>query len=150
MENRNGGDDGLAARQAQRTWALTLEQIPTRFGRLVYLASLRNANSGAYKHHGLAQAFGAEQAERTIRLSHEAAFAEWLSADLGVQHQDLLSYLAGVGGDSAAVLETWGVLAPYKTLPPAAAGDAERMLYETDLEVILELLRSGAGGSPGA
>jgi len=133
--------------RAASSWARTVEQLPTRFGRLVYLAGLRNANSGVYKHHGLAQACDAAGAERIIRASHEAAFAEWLNLDLQRQHEDLDRYLSDVGEDRAAVLETWGVLAPYRALPPAAAGDAERLLYETDLEVILELLRAGCAAT---
>jgi hypothetical protein len=32
----------------------TLSRIPTLFGRLAYLASLRDSNSGIYRHYGLA------------------------------------------------------------------------------------------------
>ena len=41
-------------------WRNTLSQIPTLFGRLVYLSSLRDSNSGAYEHYGLAKVFGAK------------------------------------------------------------------------------------------
>jgi hypothetical protein len=50
-------------------WRNTLSQIPTTFGRLIYLASLRDQNTGAYHHHGLEQLFGPEQAEQTLRLA---------------------------------------------------------------------------------
>ena len=144
MKNRTLVGDLGGRDRAAETWLRTIEQIPTQFGRLVYLAGLRNANSGTYKHHGLAQASGGEDAERIIRLSHEQVFAAWLNLGLRQQYEDLQRYLAGVGEDRAAVLDTWGVLAPYRALPPAAAGQAERLLYETDLEIILELLRAGS------
>lgn len=134
--------------RAQETWSRTLDQIPTRFGRLVYLAGLRNPNSGAYRHHGMEQAFGAERSGKVIRESHEAIFSEWLSLDLRGQHEDLAGYLNEVGEERARVLETWGSLEPYLSLPPAAAGGAQRLLYETDLEVILELLRGESAASP--
>lgn len=136
-----------AEERVAASWARTLEQIPTQFGRLVYLAGLRNANSGRYLHHGLKQACGAEAAESIIRTSHEEAFAGWLSRDLREQHDDLETYLRDVGEDRRAVLETWGVLEPYKALPPAAAGEPERLLYETDLEIILDLLRAGSAAT---
>lgn len=151
VENRlraepSEGDDSAEDR-ARQTWARTLEQVPTLFGRLVYLAGLRNENSGVYRHHGLAQGFGASVSERVILLSHEGVFAAWLNLDLRQQHADLEQYLAGIGEERASVLEMWGALAPYKALIPAGAGGAERMLYETDLEIILELLYVGAADS---
>ncbi|MBI1352960.1 MAG: hypothetical protein GC160_01350 [Acidobacteria bacterium] len=131
----------------EQVWNRTLEQIPTHFGRLAYLASLRDHNSGRYRHHGLAQSFGEEEAAKILRLSHETVFSEWLNFRLQEQHEDLDRYLNSMGQDRRSVLETWGTLAPYRVLAPAAAGGAERLLYETDLEIILELLRAESADS---
>jgi len=59
-------------------WRHTLAQIPTVFGRLVYLSLLRDPNSGTYRHHRLAMFFGDEETNRTLRTSHVRMFAEWL------------------------------------------------------------------------
>jgi len=123
-------------------WQRTLEQIPTAFGRLVYLASLRNTNTGCYQHFGLAQLYGADEADRVLRSSHENVFGEWLNFDLEAQKSDLAAYLRGVGDDRSTVLDAWASLSPHKALTPAAAGDAERFLYSSDLEIILEVLRT--------
>jgi len=71
-------------------WRNTLSQIPTTFGRLIYLASLRDQNTGAYHHHGLAQLFDEEQANQTLRQSHNQVFSEWLCFNLEQQKKDLL------------------------------------------------------------
>ena len=63
-------------------WRHTISQIPTLFGRLVYLASLRNHNTGQYEHHGFAQTYGMEASDRAMRASHESAFADWLKLEL--------------------------------------------------------------------
>jgi hypothetical protein len=42
-------------RPAEDVWDRTLAQIATTFGRIAYLASLRNENSGRYEHFGLAR-----------------------------------------------------------------------------------------------
>jgi len=134
-----GPADGRAMNDV---WQRTLGQIPTAFGKLVYLASLRNANTGCYQHFGLAQLYGADEADRVLRSSHESVFGEWLNFDLASQKSDLDAYLLSVGDDRTTVLDAWESLSPYKTLTPAAAGDAERFLYASDLEIILEILRN--------
>jgi hypothetical protein len=122
-------------------WRNTLSQIPTLFGRLVYLSSLRDTNSGTYEHYGLAQVFGAKDADRTLRQSHTQAFAAWLNLNLEQQKADLEDYLAGLEEDIDSILANWIRLAPYRNLIPARAREVERQLYLTDFEVVLELLK---------
>src|SRR5580658_3729115 len=75
-------------------WKHTLSRIPTLFGRLAYLAGLRDPNSGAYRHHGLSAVFGREESGKALRESHEQAFVEWLKLSLAEKHGDLVSHLA--------------------------------------------------------
>lgn len=134
--------DGDDAASMNDVWSRTLSRIPTQFGRLVYLASLRNANTGRYQHFGLSQIYGDAEANRALRISHERVFAKWLNFSLEEQKTEIESYIDSIEDDRGAVLEAWRSLSPYQNLPPAGAGDAERHLYSSDLEIILELLRS--------
>lgn len=127
---------------ASDLWRNTLSQIPTVFGRLVYLASLRNSNNGNYEHHGLGLVFGEDEANRALKDSHAAVFAEWLAFNLEQQKADLDLYLAGLFENKRVVLDTWVRLAPYKNLVPASVRGVERRLYITDLEALLELLKN--------
>ncbi len=126
---------------ASDLWRNTLSQIPTVFGRLVYLASLRNSNNGNYEHHGLGLVFGEDEANRALKDSHAAVFAEWLAFNLEQQKADLDLYLAGLFENKRVVIDTWVRLAPYKNLVPASVRGVERRLYITDLEALLELLK---------
>ena len=59
-------------------WRRTISQIPSIYGRLVYLGRLRNSDTGRYEHHGLAAMFDANLADSALRESHLGAFREWL------------------------------------------------------------------------
>jgi hypothetical protein len=123
-------------------WRNTLSQIPTVFGRLVYLASLRNSNNGNYEHYGLALVFGEDEANRALKDSHSTVFAEWLTFNLEQQKADLDLYLAGLFEDKRVVVETWVRLAPYQNLIPAAIRGVERRLYINDLSALIELFKN--------
>jgi hypothetical protein len=126
-------------------WRHTLSQIPSLFGRIVYLSSLRNSNTGNYEHHGLALVFGDDEANRTLRESHEKAFAEWLGYGLEHQKADLDLYFSSLGESKRSLLEIWQRLTPYRNLIPAAARGVERSLYLSDLETLLDALKNEYG-----
>lgn len=126
-------------------WHQTLSQIPSQFGRLVYLAGLRDANSGDYLHHGLSAVFGEEQANHSLKSSHEEAFGQWLDFTLEQQRSDLDLYFNSLEAPRSQVLATWCRLRPYQNLPPDTARTVERHLFLTDLETLLTLMRHEHG-----
>jgi hypothetical protein len=137
-----GGD-----RQAilAESWRRTLNGIATPLGRLAYLASLRNANTGSYEHFGLSERVGAGEVDRLIRRSHLEVFQQWLCFSLERQKQELEAYFSGLEGDERAILANWLQLGPYAAWVPAESRDVERRLFYTDLEMVLELIRNESG-----
>jgi hypothetical protein len=130
---------------AASLWRHTLAQIPTLFGRLVYLSSLRNQNSGQYEHFGLAQRFGMEQAGEAIRATHRDAFREWLCLDLERQREEVGQYLESLDTDRKQAVETWVRLAPHRNFVPSDANPVEQDLYLQDFSAVLYLLRNEYG-----
>ena len=126
-------------------WRHTLSQVPSLFGRLVYLCSLRDPNTGSYQHYGLAQVFGAEAANRVLCESHEQSFGSWICLTLEQQKADLDLYLSGLSGNRCTILDTWIRLQPYRNLVPSTTRQVERELYMTDLDAILGLLKNEYG-----
>lgn len=123
-------------------WKHTLSRIPTLFGRLGYLASLRDSNSGIYRHHGLSAVFGRDDSAKALRESHERTFLEWLSLTMEEKYYELTCYLAGLEDPAHAVIEHWLSARIYRTYVPGSAREIERELFCRDLEALLETIRN--------
>ncbi len=110
-----------------------LTTISTVFGRLVYLASLRDPKTGHYRHEQLSLVLADGDLDRSISQYHNRVFSQWLGFSLADQKKDLGEYLESSGGPRYA--------AYYHNLAPVAACDVERLLYLTDLETLMDLIR---------
>jgi hypothetical protein len=125
---------------ADQLWRNTLLQIPTVFGRLAFLAALRDPVSGKYHEDSLNSLLGPQDADRALRHSHYQVFSQWLAFSLADQKDDLSQYFGGLGRGWAR--PNWSSAAPYRQLIPASAREVERQLYLADLETLLELLKA--------
>jgi hypothetical protein len=129
------------------SWKRTLSAIPTLIGRIAYLSSLRNVNSGSYEHFGLAQRIGADEVDRILRRSHMSVFQEWLCFGLERQKEELEEYFSGLEGDKREIIANWSTLEPWNNWVPGESRDVERKLFNADLAVVLELVRVEYGVS---
>jgi len=127
-------------------WKRTLSRVPTAYGRLTYLVSLRDPNSGLYRHHGLAAVFGREDSTRALWKSHEQAFLEWLALDLEAKTADLREYIEGLDEDREVVLRHLASSARNEFQLPDSARASERRLFHRDFETAVALLRSDFDG----
>jgi hypothetical protein len=132
---------------AAELWNRTVLQIRSIFGRLVYLASLRDPNSGVYQHFGFSQRFNEKIADKTIARSHQNVFADWLCLSLEQQKSDLELYLDSLDADRGKILANWREWAPYMSWIPSHTRAADRELYRSDLEIIVEVIRPEADGA---
>ena len=133
-------------RPIEDLWRVTLSQIPSLLGRLVYLSSLRDPNTGMYAHLGLAHRFSPEDADEAIRESHEWAFDQWLLLRVAEQRDDCELYWSSLLEDRRLVAEMWIRTESYRTLFPASATPAQRVDFNAHMEIMLEWLRNVYGG----
>ena len=127
-------------------WKHTLSQIPSIYARLVYLSSLRDANSGIYRHHGLSAAFGREESLGALRKSHEDTFGEWLNLPMSAKSADLITHFQNVEENPRQVITYLARATPYLSQVPDSACPAQRRQFKTEMEILLELVKNDSGG----
>jgi hypothetical protein len=116
----------------------------------MYLSSLRDPNTGAYRHYGLQTAFGREQSMEALATNHTRAFREWLRLPLAEKHADIVTYLETLDDPKGLVVGYWIESQGYAGCIPDSASKADRALFLDDLSRLLSSLRdSNGGGSPG-
>ena len=121
-----------------------LAKVPTVFGRLAFLAQLRDA-AGTYSHPALNEQADSIESDRALSHYHHRIFHQWIAFSLAEQKAELDQYLA----TSQQPVD----LAFGRSLVPHTAHEVERLLFLTDLETLLELLRldhGGVFGGPGS
>ena len=126
-------------------WARDLALIRTFYGRLVYLAGLRNPDTGRYEHYGSTGAVRS-QSSRTLKQIHEQTFNEWVGHPLERKKNDIDLYIKGIDQvERAELIDAWLRLTPYKNLVPASIQGPERQRHISDFEAILGLLKNVYG-----
>jgi len=115
----------------------TLTRIPTLYGKLAYLAELRDKSTGTYQHQGLMLSFGREQTQQCLRAAHQEIFYEWLRLTLAEKRQDLLQFLHAVPEGAATVIAHWRTYHGFAVFVPPAATIGDRELFLSEFRLLV-------------
>jgi hypothetical protein len=128
----------------------SLNHLPGDIGRLIYLASTRDYNTGAYYHDGLASAFSEEIAAHALATCHWEVFSELVHSPIEKLIRDLDTYFASLPADKSELLAAWTKLEPYRVTVPAACDCLSAQLFYSNIKIALAVLTHRAGGSHAA
>lgn len=119
----------------------SLSRIPCELGRLIYLASTREYNTGHYYHEGLADRFGPEAAQKALEIAHRQAFYKVSAFSLEDLVEELERYLASTKEDPQECLRAWQKLEPYRIALPVDVNATVTRLFTSNLRLALAILR---------
>jgi hypothetical protein len=141
---QGGRNNAMETDGSEALWIRDLSQIETSYGRLVYLAGLRNPDNGRYEHYGASPGTASSLiASRNLKRIHETIFREWIGLSLERKKADIELYIASVDQDDRrSLVDAWLRLTPYKNLVPASVQGPERQRHISDFEAILGLLKN--------
>ena len=117
----------------------TLAVIPSYFGRLYYISSLKDPNTGRYSHDGLKDVYSENSVQAALTQCHEELFSRILETPLKEQECDLRKCIGSAGDEFWNVVETWRWSRYYQSMCPDGLPDYLNELFCSNMGALLEV-----------
>ena len=120
----------------------TLAVIPSDFGRLYYVNSLKDSLTGRYQHDGLMDMYSEESVQEALGQCHEELFSRILETPLAEQERDLRKCLE-MGGDGFWMfVDAWRKDKSFQSMCPEGLPSYLKDLFCSNLGALLAIFSS--------
>jgi hypothetical protein len=119
----------------------SLSKITCDLGRLIYLASTRDYNTGSYHHDGLATRFSPEVARKALEIAHRQVFFKVSAYSLQELVGEIENYFAASREDPEQVLSIWQKLEPFRIAVPVEVNPVISRLFLSNIRLALAIFR---------
>ena len=120
----------------------TIAKIRGDFARLIYLASMRDYNTGKYHHEGLACRFTERVAARAIERCHREVFRRVVLCSVKQLVEQLELYANSNCSSPSELVRVWKNLQPYRVAIPMECGPLASRLFISNIRAALAVLES--------
>jgi hypothetical protein len=118
----------------------TLARMPRALDQLIYLASMRDYNTGLYYHDGLASTYTQEVACQALADCHRRAFQQLLEGSLEELVGQLEAYMGSTRTNPLDFVAAWKKLEPYRVAVPVETEPLSAELLFSNLKIALAIL----------
>jgi hypothetical protein len=125
----------------------TLAAIPSDFGRLYYVSSLKDADTGRYRHDGLMTLYSEDSVQVALARCHEELFSRILETPLRQQERDLRDCLDMAGDNFWAVVESWRESRFFWTMCPEGLPSYLDELFCSNMGALLAVFAANRANS---
>ncbi len=126
----------------------SLSEFPRPLDRLIYLASMRDYNTGLYYHDGLASRFSQEVACEAMADCHREAFRQLVGCSLEDLVAQMEAYMASTHTSPADFLTAWRGLEPYRVAVPVESDPLSAQFLFSSFKIALAILESRLNRRP--
>jgi len=120
----------------------TLAKIRGDLARLIYLASMRDYNTGEYHHEGLACMFTESVAGKAIANCHRDAFERLVLCSVKELVEQLELYARSNCSSSSELARVWAKLQPYRVTVPLECSPLAGRFFISNIKAALAILES--------
>ena len=117
----------------------TLAAIPSDFGRLYYVSSLKDADTGRYRHDGLMNLYSEDSVQAALAHCHEELFSRILESSLSHQERDLRKCLDAAGDKFWTVVESWRESRFFRAMCPEGLPGYLDELFCSNMNALLAI-----------